>query len=127
MPDESRVDLLRAIVNNTDRGLLRWEPTHVDGRFQLALSANTITVEEIPSEEVPNDFDYLFRIYNSDGVLIDTFSDFDVAKESFDESDTRIKFFKTISGFYRKVRNSAFGVDEAIHSILQELKNLEQK
>jgi hypothetical protein len=128
MPDSSRVELLRALVANTSKGLLRWEATPTEGQFQVALSEYTLTARQIPSENgVPDENDYLFSIFNSEGQMVDSFSDVHVASESFDSPDARAGFYRAITDFYCKARSSALGVDQAISSILQELNNIRNR
>ena len=74
----------------------------------------------ISSEEDPSLEDYTIMILNSEGTVVDRFTDLDVHREG-EQSGHPIRAYVIMKNLYNAARRKALGVDQALDAILAEL------
>jgi hypothetical protein len=108
--------LVERLVHKTDAHELDWKEkeTAEPDSFQVSFANYSIILSELYPRggDTP---DYIVSILNSEGTLIEPFSDV------FMLNATGGDYYSILSGLYRDARRKALGVDNALDEILNEL------
>jgi hypothetical protein len=105
-------DLVLALAKKTEQGKVSWEKTAEEEVYQVAFPNYTIHLLTRPSDESEG-LDYLLRIMDEDGTLIEEVSDVDLGGGGV--------FFKAMDQMYKSARRRALGVDKALDAIFASL------
>ena len=98
----------------TEAGNVAWEPTASDDVFQVAFPQYSVQISTQPSVEPDAEVDYIMRIFNQQGTLVEEVTDIDVRK-SLEGA------FQIMREIHDGARRKAMGVDDALTNILSEL------
>jgi hypothetical protein len=107
MSSQKYATLVKRLLDRTSDGSLTWEETGLDGVFQASLPKFAVQV-------LPIGDDYLVRLIDADGEVIDSVSDPELT-EYLEDS------FLKMRDLYQIARRSALGVEKALDSILESL------
>jgi hypothetical protein len=117
MAADKRTTLVNKLHHRTVAGNAGWERTIQDGVYQISFPGYTLRISKVfAGEEYPETPDYVIEIHNMNDVLIDEFSDRDLAPV-FEGGGA----FATMEDIYIRARRIAEGVDKAIDDILSSL------
>lgn len=111
--------LFERLHNKTNRAELNWGETLEPDRFMVSFKDFSVTINPVSTEDPETD-DYLIRICNASGDVVDSFTDNDIGK-TIESADERSRFFKDFSNLFEMARRNARGADVALDSILQQL------
>lgn len=107
--------LLVELAKRTREGFLKWEPTAVEGVYQVAFPRYTVQICTERNEK--GLADYVLSILNSDGVLIERAADPDLSSRVQNASGL-------MNELHSNARRQALGADQAIENILTDLSKL---
>ena len=113
MADKKLVSLIKRLKEKTLKGSISWEKTVEEGVFQASFPDYAIT---IGSERREDTWNYVFRIYNDKGELVEV-----IAETDFSSDDFGVRPYDFIDEIYVVARRTAMEVDQAIDSILSAL------
>ncbi len=97
----------------TSNGKLEWKESVVEGDFQVAFPEYSIQIS-MESRGI-----YQLAIIDSGGRVLDSFTDVDLDESTPGEYDQKM------GEIYRIARRYALGIEQAIDSILSDLKQLD--
>jgi hypothetical protein len=117
MADKKLVSLIKRLKEKTLKGTISWEKTVEEGVFQASFPDYAVTIGQERREDT---WDYVFRIYNDKGELVEV-----VAERDFSPEDFGIRPYDFIDEIYVVARRTAMGVDQAIDSILSALGSMD--
>ncbi len=117
MPYTKLAKIIVKLVERTKAGSVTWEETGNRGVFQAAFPGYTIQVFSRENEDDPDVLDYIVRIVNEEGNVLEEVADLEL-REVMEHP------LSTMKELYGLARRSALGVDEALNRILS---SLEQK
>ena len=123
MVDTKLVLLVKRLNRATVDGLIHWEKTIVEFVYHAAFGRYVIELFSRDNIAEADALDYVLRIYDEDGKVIEEVTDVDLAA-SFESEEAA---YKVMRDTYFLARRSAEGVDEAIDSILKELTQIERQ
>jgi hypothetical protein len=115
MTSEKYLRLVSLLIKRTNENTAQWEPTSRDGVFALSLPDYTVRISIVRGGDDTQDV--TFQIVNSEGTLIDTFTDNDAAAGLSDKTPA----YRDISNLYDQARRQALGVDKALDQLIEEL------
>jgi hypothetical protein len=123
MADRKLITFVKKLSQRTLEGKVPWEKTVEDAVFQAAFPAYSIT---IGTRETQNEFesgvDYVIKIFNDEGGLVEVIADPDFAKGDFDGGA-----FRVMEEIYAVARRTAMGVEKALDSLLASLNETSSK
>lgn len=108
--------LVARLAEKTLAGEIAWEKTSKAGVFQSNFPEYVVRILSRESQDYPNDFDYIVRIYDQAGDMVEEAEDRGLVKGGWDEA------YATMKNMYVAARKQAFGVDKAIDALLSELE-----
>jgi hypothetical protein len=114
MSDERIVRLVKRLHDSTQKKKISWEPAPEYKAFIASFPRYSIRIEE-------QGLDYVIRIINDEGLVVDNFSDEDLV-EQFRDASPEHGWSKFMSEIYDMARRQALDADEAIDAILEELE-----
>jgi hypothetical protein len=122
--------LVRRLVDKTNRNELGWRESPMPEVYQVSFSRYSLKISEV--QEARQD-SYVISVLNSDGTVIDSFSDADldvkpdqlglIRTEFSNQLTVNIPFSALLRDLYQKARRQALGADKALDEILNELGN----
>jgi len=113
MASAKHIELLKLLYDKTIRGEIEWTESGTEGIFQVSFSNYSVLIN---SEGSPAD--YSLSIVNDNGDVVDRFSDTDFTKEQYDNG-----WYLKFEALYETARRTALGAEDALNSILDELKS----
>src|SRR5438105_1913209 len=116
MSDTRIQQIIKRLYRKTLRDEIAWEPTVDEGEFQAAFADYTVRVSTRDRGMYANVPDYVIRVFNSDGQLLEEAATVDFEAE-------RDNLFDTMKELYSGARRKALRVDDALSSILLELED----
>jgi hypothetical protein len=116
------VMLIERLLRNTQRGELEWKETATGNAFQVAFPKYSLTISEDENRREET-LRYTIVILNSEGTVIDAFSDEDLSEAAQNKliSLTQGSYFQRMRELYIAARRHALGTEEALDAILTEL------
>ncbi len=98
---------------------LEWQVTVDERSFQTTVSQYALRISEQPPDDPDPESapDYILSVYNQQGDVIESVSDVELA--AFDRDS---KAFQTMKKIYKIARSAALGLDRALDSIIDALK-----
>jgi hypothetical protein len=118
MADKRLEELILRLQKKTAEGKISWERTARTGVFQAAFPNYSVQISRRQNRDDPEAVDYLLRVYDEDGQLIEEAVDTD-----FSDVQERFSAYTVMADTYSAARKIALGVDKAIDSLLKELGN----
>lgn len=115
MSTDKLLILLSKLEERTDQGSVTWEITSNENQFQTVIGNYILRLLEVSGDFSPEP-DYVLRIQDHDGAIIESISDTELHQMNPD-----YQAFQVMSKVFRLARRSAMGVDKAIDSIISEL------
>lgn len=115
MPNLKLAKIIVKLLERTKAGSVPWEETGKQEVFQAAFPGYTIQVFSRENENDPDVLDYVVRIVNEEGNVLEEVADPEL-------SDVMEKPLETMKELYAVARRSALGVDEALNRILSSLE-----
>lgn len=112
MSDEKIIEIIKRIYNKTNEGLIEWEPTERSIDYQVSFSNYSIRMSIATRSD--GDYDYIIKIINDYGDIIEEVNDEDIANSLPDS-------YEIMKSIYELARRKAMGVDNALDSILKDL------
>ena len=112
MANPKQMAIVQHLHERSLDGTLEWTDSIIRGAFEVSLSNYTIRVS------VENE-DYRVSIVDGQGTTVESFTDVDLDRGA---GATNQGYYKMLSEIYDMARRIAYGVDEALNSILAELK-----
>lgn len=109
--------LLLKLQEQTEFGNVTWEKTTEDRQFQTVLGNYTLRLIESWGDNIEPD--YVLKIQDQEGALVETISDTELFKQS-----PEFPAYNTMGNIFRLARRSAMGADKAIDSIINELDSI---
>lgn len=109
------VKLTEMLIRQTKNGKLDWNETSDDDVFQTVVGSNVIELECDMFSEV-----YLFRIRNSRGKLVDSFTDKDLTA-IIDEP-----FHGELEKLMQLIRRRIAGAEQVLDDVLKQLEENEE-
>lgn len=113
------LQLLDRLIKKTEAGELKWEETAASNAFQVSFPNYTVILSEVESGD--DAIDYVVELVNSDGRIIDRFSDVTLQQTDPNTSGERLLHFNRMKGLFEASRRQALGVDQALDELLREL------
>jgi hypothetical protein len=113
MEGEKYKRLIKGLVDKTDRHELDWKEAAPANAFQVSFANYSIMIMKTENHQGSNL--YITRILNSDGDVIDDFSDEELTQTIGDY------YYNVMDTLYLKIRRQVLGVDKALDEILNEL------
>ena len=105
--------ITKQLIDKTNQGKIEWEVTDVDGVFQTPFLNATIRISYNPLKS-----GIIIEIYNEEGLMLEQFNDDDIGS-------AMTSSFDRMSDLYDAARRKALGAEQAIDSILDQLKDLD--
>jgi hypothetical protein len=112
MADLKLWQLIQALAERTKDGRVPWRPAVRDGSYVASFVNYSV---EIAPNQRGETLDYVLRVYNSDGDVIEESSDVELRPVATEEP------FAYMRTLYESARRTAFGADKAIDALLREL------
>lgn len=107
--------IIAKLLERTKVGSVTWEETGGREVFQAAFPGYTIQVFSKDNEDEPDQLDYVVRIVNEEGKVLEEVADPELR-------DVMEKPLETMKELYTLARRSALGVDDALNRILSSLE-----
>jgi hypothetical protein len=101
----------------TESGTIDWKPSINVNTFQVSFRDNTLRITSRPNE---NEQDFLVQLVNSNGELVETFSDLDL-NDSDEPTESRKSWFGILRDLYENARRKALGADKVLDEIIADL------
>jgi hypothetical protein len=101
--------LVELLHRKTVLDRLDWREAAIDHVFEVILADKTVRI----SADQPQVNNYLIELINSDGKVVDAFSDVDLSCE--------VAWFHRMEDLYRVVRRRVMGSEQVINEVLLEL------
>jgi hypothetical protein len=114
--------IVERLVEKTNKGELDWKETPGGSGYQVSFPDYSLIIYETVNGQFPNENDYLISIVNSEGDVLDHFSDIDLDSAE-GRTGSEIKYYPMLKELYNQVRRQALGVDKALDAILHELED----
>jgi hypothetical protein len=117
-----QVDLIKSLIKNTVRGKANWKGTVDPHIFLLSFPKYSVTFSEESSTmpEAGSEPDYVIRIVNLEGNIVEEVRDWDSSLKNAFTPGTE-SAFSTMQDFYKDVKRQALGFNEAYDYLLKEL------
>lgn len=116
---EGQKRLATLLINKSQAGELDWQPSVVEGAYQVSIKTNTIRLAEVPSRDPDVESpDYVISLINREGREIDTFTDGDLNAAEVLGQKT---WFRKLRDLYVAARRSALGSEKFLSDILRDL------
>jgi hypothetical protein len=112
--------LVELLYKKTQQGELEWSEGIAKDSYQVSLSSNTISIRPVPNREVEEVLDYEISLTNSQGKVVDTFTDVEIGK-LLGEGEMRKKFYEGFAELFEMARRTASGSEQVLNEILSEL------
>src|SRR5690242_4228346 len=113
MATSKYVQVVNRLIDKTSKNELEWKETADGNGYQVAFPEYSLVLRE-------EDVDYIIYIINSEGVVVDQFSDVDLDRdEGLTGADLR--YYPLMKDLFYSARRQALGVDRALDAILKEL------
>src|SRR3954452_12561118 len=115
MSTDKYVQILHLLVEQTDSGRLEWKETGEEAKFLVSFPNYSILIsEEAGSRGFPH---YVVSVVNSDGKIVDSFSD-----ETIKFNDLGENPYGIMQDLFNKARRRALRADEALDNIIAHLE-----
>lgn len=115
---ENTVDKWRALVDRlvfyTNTKQVIWKSSADEATFISRISGNQISISEVENQANWENPDYVIRIYNKNGEVVDSFSDEDI-------SDNSNPYYRKMMNLYRTVVRLNNGSEDILNELLKEL------
>ena len=111
--------LIKQLHKQTVEGKIAWQKTLDDGVFQAGFPNYTLKLLRRRNESDWTEFDYLIRILDTEGEIIEEVADTELDTAELD----RVDAFNMMKELYAVARRISMGVDKALDSILSELSD----
>ena len=118
MADPKLLTLLERLHRRTREGRVDWEETREEGVFQAHFGGLALTISSREDPEWPDSPDYVIRILNDEGRLVEEFTNNDLRPLVKDEE---VNPYKLLDETFTSARRSAMGVERALNTLLEEL------
>lgn len=110
MTNDKYYALVDRLISKTNQEAVDWKESGFPNGFQVSFPNYSLILSE--QEDDVGSVDYVVRIIDSNGTVIDRFSDADLGGE----------YFSRMSELYQRARRQSLGVDKALDEILSELE-----
>ena len=118
MSYKQQIVLIDRLADKTRSGELDWKPAVEEASYQVSLKKNSVLLRmENSSSGNPS---YHLHLFDSNGVDVETFSDFDIDREMFGEADR--DYYRKMRDLYESVRRRVLGADKVLNDILKSLE-----
>jgi hypothetical protein len=111
MADKRRA-LVERLLEKTTAGEVNWEATETELEFQAAFTKYTV---RITSQHHRDSTDYIIRIFNSEGALVEEFDDTELT------ADDVFSPFLVMKETHDLARRYVMGAEQALDALLDEL------
>jgi len=108
--------IILKLAENTQKGSIKWEETGSPAIFQAAFPGYAVQVWVSRNVDDPQYSDYYLRIIDEEGKIVEEVSDLDL-KNVLENP------YETMKELCNVARRSALGVENALNSILNSLKD----
>lgn len=112
---EKQLKMVQLLLLHSKGGDLDWKPTANKDTMSVTFEKASVLLKQTPSREVPDEYDYMIRVVNDDGVVIESFSDVDLGEG---------EAYRWMNEMFNLARRKALGVDSALDSIISELEDI---
>jgi hypothetical protein len=116
---DKQLKLIQLLIGRTKDGSVEWRPTPDQKTFQVVFKDTSLLLRQTPSSMTPDEYDYEGRIVNSDGIVVERFSDADFYAELGGPIG-----YKLMHELFDLARRKALGTDKVIDSIIDELNDI---
>lgn len=110
--------LLQRLHQRTVDGAVTWEPGSSQGVFVAMLGEFSVGIQARRDPEYPDDPDIFIRLSNPEGTVIEEFSNATLRGVETGE----VNAYAMMKELYTRARRSAYGVEQAIDSLLDRLE-----
>jgi hypothetical protein len=114
MSSDKYLRLAYLLIQRTNDGTAVWEPTSRHGTFAVSFPDYSVRIALVQGD---NAEDVQFQIVNSEGTVIDTFTDVDAAQGLADRGQA----YTDMAGLYQQARRQAMGVEAALDKLIEQL------
>jgi hypothetical protein len=121
MTENKIVTLVSKLETNTISNALIWEATAETQEFQTTLANFVVRICEQFDPEDPVHPDYIIKIIDSEGNVMESTTNVDLAKMEHKTFGQRHPY-EVMQSIFKMAKRQALGVDKAIDSILSELE-----
>lgn len=115
---ENTVEKWRALVDRlvfyTNTKKVTWKSSADEGTYVSRISGTQISISEVENQTNWESPDYVIRIYNKNGEIIDAFTDEEI-------SETGNPYYKKMRNLYRTVVRLNNGSEDILNDLLKEL------
>src|SRR5688500_6193962 len=112
MANEKQVRFIRRLIEKTNAGEVRWEPTGNDDVYQAAFPNFGVRIEKL-SDRWNDSTDYGVYVLNQEGTAVDEMHDSNFIERDFGRSP-----FLTLQDLFQGAKRTALGADQALDAIL---------
>lgn len=119
MVDSKLIKIIKRLSKQTDDNKLNWAETSNENEFIVSFPDYSILLALEPSRKFPGSDDVVLTILNGEGSIIEEVRDTEFDKIDFMD----IPPYDFMIGILNRVRKQVLGIDQALDSILFELKD----
>ena len=112
MTMEKHLALVSELHEGTQEGILEWSSTLRPDAFEVPFANYTVRISA-------DEQDYRISVVDAIGRIIESFTHAEIATGPEAE---RQKYYKMLEEIYEMARRKAYGVDEALNDILEEIR-----
>jgi hypothetical protein len=112
--------LVELLFKRTTDGMLEWSEALPKDTFQVSMSDKSIRIRATESLTHEDANDYEISLLNSEGKVVDTFTDNELAAEQ-SEPSAKGRTYRLFRELYDMARRTALGSEKILNEILSEL------
>jgi hypothetical protein len=109
--------MIELLLGHSRLGSIDWKPTANQNTIEVTFNRASLLLSQLPSREVPDEYDYRIQIIGPTGDVVEAFRDADF------EGDVQ-KVYRMLHELFELGRRKALGTDAALDSIIEELNNI---
>ncbi|WP_295133819.1 hypothetical protein [uncultured Reyranella sp.] len=119
-------ELFEQLYGRTKEGNIAWEETAEKGTYRASFASHSLEISREFHPGAPDDSEPTIRITvrNDTGDQIDTFTDGTVGASAFANEAARFAFYRRCEELFAMAERTALGTEDALDSILKELKDM---
>ena len=117
-------DLTARLYRTSLEGQVNWEETVLKDVYQASLANYSVRIS-LEESQSSMQSDVRISIVNSEGTIVESFSDVDLDPEWLNEFQIEESPYRIMLNTYEVARRTALGAEKAIKDIVRELRDKE--
>jgi hypothetical protein len=120
MAHDDQVMLVNRLSEKTKLGEVEWKQSADENAYQVVLKKNSIKLGRAkPTTNSGNNPLYIIELIDSEGEVVETFTDYDLDMEIHGRQDQ--EYYAVLRDIYEMARRRALGADKVLKEILRDL------